>query len=323
MKLMREQQVAFDGIMASKHSRTLGGYAGTGKTTVIQAIAKECKILALAPTGKACQVLREKGIPAQTIHSLIYNSRFDGKRFINTEANYTVDADMIVVDEASMVSEKFYNLLNKGYKVLYVGDHGQLPPVHTAFDLMKDPHYTLTEVHRQAKGNPIIALSKSIREGDRIIGDWSQRLENIDCHICFDNRTRVNINKNIRRGRLSMLEAGEKVMFLENIKKTFNGEVVTVNKIGSETPDTIDFDGYRVVKDTFGQCQRAVNHKRKGIMADYGYAMTCHKSQGSEFDSVGVYLTSTGARILGGNLNKWLYTAVTRAKKHLYLEVEL
>ena len=79
---------------------------------------------------------------------------------------------LIFVDEASMVSKEYYDLLmdpSKGVrKIVFIGDHGQLPPItkpkEPKFNLMGTPHITLTEIHRQLKGNPVIELAHDIRK---------------------------------------------------------------------------------------------------------------------------------------------------------------
>src|SRR5208282_6828508 len=76
---------------------------------------------------------------------------------------------LIIVDEASMVADDMVRDLQSFHvPILAVGDHGQLPPVGGVGSLMKNPMLRLEQIHRQAEGNPIIALSKMIREQGRI-----------------------------------------------------------------------------------------------------------------------------------------------------------
>lgn len=165
---------------------TLGGYAGTGKTTLIAQIRKELaridpglKTGFVSYTGKAARVLREKLISEQavfpkdsvsTIHALIYTPLLNAREeIIGWKKKDGIDRDLIVIDEASMVDEEIWNHL-ASYRVpmVVVGDHGQLPPIRGNFYLMKSPDLTLTSIHRQAKGNPIIAMSVHARESGHI-----------------------------------------------------------------------------------------------------------------------------------------------------------
>ena len=150
----------------------LFGWAGTGKSTLAVHLAQDVKTVKYAAfTGKAALVMRKRGCKgAQTIHSLIYTlvSEKEGEpRFIIDEESAAADADLIVIDEVSMVDEQLgKDLLSFGTKVLVLGDPFQLPPVQGAgFFTTEEPDIMLTEIHRQAADNPIIRLSMSVREG--------------------------------------------------------------------------------------------------------------------------------------------------------------
>lgn len=156
---------------------------------------------------------------------------------------------LIIVDEASMVDDTMLRDL-KSYNVpiLAVGDHGQLPPVGGVGSLMKSPQLRLEKIHRQAEGNPIIALSKFIREngglpetieGDAVTfgrlkmveslieeryGDASpERLIEMGL-VCYTNRRRNGLNTMVRRARgtarngRELPQAGEHVVCLRNEK---------------------------------------------------------------------------------------------------------
>lgn len=149
----------------------ISGEAGTGKTTTIKAIV-ECtkkinpksEIELLAFTGKAVEKLRQEvGMEAKTIHTFIQTLT---KR--NSEK-----IDMIVVDEASMVSlSLFYKLIhsiieNKKIRIILVGDANQLHAIGAGKvfqELMKTsiPITNLTEVKRQSEGNIIIDNSRKV-----------------------------------------------------------------------------------------------------------------------------------------------------------------
>jgi exodeoxyribonuclease-5 len=114
----------------------LFGYAGTGKTTLARHIAEavEGEVAFGAYTGKAALVMRSKGChDASTIHSLIYRSRESdegGPSFVLNRQSAAAKADLIVIDECSMVDEELgRDLLSFGRPVLVLGDPAQLPPV--------------------------------------------------------------------------------------------------------------------------------------------------------------------------------------------------
>jgi len=180
---------------------TLGGFAGTGKTTLIGHICnelrkekKDIKIALCSYTGKASRVLSQrlkkvKSIKDSdyvgTIHRLIYhpitNDRDEiigWERIEKDEFNY----DMIIVDEASMLDEEIWNdLLSFDKPILAVGDHGQLPPVKGSFNLMDKPVLRLEEIYRQEKNNPIIKISEIARKYGTIpVFDFSNTVRKLD-----------------------------------------------------------------------------------------------------------------------------------------------
>lgn len=155
----------------------LAGYAGTGKTTLAKDLAGGVRgeVLYGAFTGKAALVLHRKGCDgASTIHSMIYKLDEEQETW---QPSFTLnpfspvkDADLVIIDECSMVDEGLgRDLLSFGTKVLVLGDPAQLPPVKgEGFFTARTPDVMLTEVHRQALDNPIIAMSMKVREGGRL-----------------------------------------------------------------------------------------------------------------------------------------------------------
>ena len=163
---------------------TLGGYAGTGKTTILgylnEKLHKEYKDINIAYcsyTGKASQVLRKKlqetgslkhSDYVGTIHRLIYKAILDEDDNVIGWEKIPVDDfeyDLIIVDEASMVSSDIWqDLLSFEKPILAVGDHGQLPPVEGKFNLMLKPMLRLEEIYRQEKDNPIVVISEMARK---------------------------------------------------------------------------------------------------------------------------------------------------------------
>src|SRR5512132_1029041 len=161
----------------------LFGYAGTGKTTLARHVADAAdgEVNFAAFTGKAASVMRGKGCHgASTIHSLIYRARESGEEVPNfdlwDEAPAS-KAELIIIDECSMVdAELGRDLLSFGVPLLVLGDPAQLPPIAGAgFFTEHPPDAMLTEVHRQAKDDPIVRLSMQVREGGRLApGDYGR-----------------------------------------------------------------------------------------------------------------------------------------------------
>src|ERR1700744_4023120 len=151
----------------------LFGYAGTGKTTLARHIADgvDGEVKYAAFTGKAALVMRNKGCAgASTIHSLIYKARESGEETPNFELWDDAPASrakLIVIDECSMVdAELGRDLISFGVPLLVLGDPAQLPPIQGGgFFTESEPDAMLTEVHRQAQGDPIGPLSMGVRRG--------------------------------------------------------------------------------------------------------------------------------------------------------------
>lgn len=267
MILNEDQQTAYETILdfsASDDGRnllTLGGYAGTGKTTLIGEVAQTLKaagdnIAFCALSGKASSVLQSKLKDVMddndfcgTIHKFMYNLVGRNKRSerardelifeFNEDGDYNFD--LIVVDEASMINEKIFSDLKKlGIKILAVGDHGQLPPVKGSFNLMQDPMIKLTKIVRQAEDNPIIRASILAREEGKIpygiIGDGrvkkiyggARDIHNHDFNsldsivLCAKNKTRCRLNAFAREGRPAGRPVnGEPVICLMNDYKHY------------------------------------------------------------------------------------------------------
>jgi len=372
-------------------STSVGGYAGTGKTTLICELRKQLSsIISVAFvtfTGKASSVLKKKLIENNalfendyigTIHGMIYAPEVKWDTKIKTfviigwkrKDKDEIPYKLIIIDEASMVSKEIWHDLKSYEKpIIAVGDHGQLPPIgDNGFNIISNPDYKLTKIHRQAFNSPIIKLSAFIRkEGyipKRIYSpevfklDWNhpycQNLwkNKIDFNdenlvtLCGFNTTRANLNDKIRK-QIGFKELapypGEKIVCLVNNHhaKIMNGQI---GKVIWVMPDddsyriTLEIDGdihERLVADTcFGQVQytmydRDIKHKKLRDKAgeqgfntidffDYGYAVSVHKSQGSEWDKVVLFEQRT-QRWSDEYYAKWLYTAVTRAKDKLMI----
>ena len=166
-------QAIQDWLTSDRQVFKLFGYAGTGKTTLAREVEQMATtVLYTAFTGKAVMVLRDKGcLPAETCHAWCYRASLN--EFTNVWS-YSLNndsllrsADVVVLDEASMITQDIaQDLLKLSKKVLVLADPAQLPPVGDSVGyFMQDPDFVLTEIHRQAADNPIIALSMDIRNG--------------------------------------------------------------------------------------------------------------------------------------------------------------
>jgi len=189
IRLSRDQKEALKNILewyAKDREKmqyvTLGGFAGTGKTTLISCLRQELetadpglKVGFISYTGKATRVLSDilqqsgtlrRQDTVSTIHALIYTPVLNEREeIVGWKKKDSIDRKLIIVDEASMVDADIWrHLLSFGVPVIAVGDHGQLPPIRGTFHLMHTPHLTLTEIHRQAKKHPIIRISVQARK---------------------------------------------------------------------------------------------------------------------------------------------------------------
>jgi exodeoxyribonuclease-5 len=177
---------------ANEHS--LQGYAGTGKTTLMQFVVKamreqEKRVVLCAPTNKAVAVLerkmREAGIsvPTMTIYSLLglTPGNEDAKRKPKRVGkNKATRFDVVVIDECSMLGIDIMDWVKRdlaAHFVLYIGDPAQLPPVGETLSqsFLPASRSMLMQIMRQAEGNPIIALATDIREMIKSgVPEWSR-----------------------------------------------------------------------------------------------------------------------------------------------------
>lgn len=386
----------------------LSGYAGTGKTFLIDYIVRSVlrlrageEAVFVSPTGKAAANLVRNGTVAGTVHSLIYTR--DEEDFGVDENGEIIELDelhfikrpkiderirLIIVDEASMLNETILNdLLSFNVKCLFCGDGAQLPPVNGTCSLLINPHYTMTEIVRQAADNPIIQLATMAREGRRIpYGNYGDKVCVIgrnalkgeerkrlflkaDQILCGRNRTRNELNAEIR-GYLGIHEnetlpvEGEKLICtlndweqpLDKDGRFFlvNGIIGRAAHVKEQMDDlatmefTADFmqskidvpfdtgiftkgryshrygaraitlaGGVVVSEDNYELLRKVRTVKDEPICRfEFAYAVTCHKAQGSEFDFVIMFDESW---VFGDSQDRWLYTAITRAREKLLI----
>ncbi|WP_309086054.1 ATP-dependent RecD-like DNA helicase [Chelativorans sp.] len=344
----------------------LFGYAGTGKTTLARHFAEHVDgdVQFAAFTGKAAQVLRSKGATnARTIHSLIYRPRGEeqvedeatGKKLISptfavNRQSPVAKAKLVVIDECSMVDEELgRDLMSFGTPILVLGDPGQLPPISGGgYFTEHEPDFLLTEIHRQARDNPIIRLALDVREGREFMyGDYgmaqvipktevnSEMVLAADQVLVGVNRTRRRYNQRLRelKGFEALYpQAGDKLVCLRNepAKGLLNGSLWKVMTSSRETvkpginllvsPEEDDPDRgvakIKLLKAAFEDPDTEIpwQTKKRYDDFDFGYALTVHKAQGSQWNNMVLFDESFAFR---DTRQRWLYTAITRAAERL------
>lgn len=374
----------------------LDGFAGTGKTTLAKHMADMVKNGPVAYgtlAGKAASVLRSKGCAgAQTIHSMIYKpvdrektlasltKQFGAKDPQVVALKAEIERDkrhgksaltwklqpremmsgiaLLVLDEVSMVGEDIGNdLMSFDIPILAIGDPAQLPPIEGGgFFQQGKPDILLTEIHRQAKGNPIIDMATRVRggdllsygdygEGNRLIPavDYKEVMDEAEQVLCGTNKMRQKFNRAIRK-RLGaeddMPMVNDRIICLSNDKENkdlMNGTLWYVGELLNQDANQIkagirrmqiwsdeDEENQKtaVVTVTDGMFETksreeiAEFRRLAGFhIFDYGYAITVHKAQGSQWDNVVVYDDSWNDRTVPNFKQRWLYTAITRAAK--------
>jgi ATP-dependent exoDNAse (exonuclease V) alpha subunit len=390
MELTTKQQNGLN-LALSKHKNnekyvTICGYAGTGKSTLVRFIIEaldidEDRVAYACYTGKAAEVLRKKGNKhAMTLHKLLYDSfPRPGGGFIR-KPKLSLDYDVIVVDECSMVPKSMVQMLMR-HKVfiIFLGDSFQLPMIdkNESHTLLDKPDIFLDEIMRQAAESEIIQLTMKIRNGEAITPMKGNEVivipknELVTGHltwadqiICATNVTRHNMNTQMREllGYTGTIQDGEKVIIKRNYWDDCNSDgdalvngstgiitnpfesfrripaYIKNNRhdlptiVGNFTPDCgAEFSGVEFDKDFLLTETPCVDWrvayqlgKLKPSIGDivprqmtYGYAITCHAAQGSEWDKVLVIEESFPFDKT--EHARWLYTACTRASDKLVL----
>jgi exodeoxyribonuclease-5 len=357
------------------------GAAGTGKTTVIQAFIEELgleRYIACAYVGKAVTVLSRHGLPASTIHSMIYNVmwvpvydntgqpviREDGRPKMTVEfslkSSIKGDPQLIIVDEATMVNDDLADdILSFGIKTVFIGDNNQLPPVFGTSSVMLNPDFSLTKIMRQSEDDPIVMLSQRILKREFIhygqYGKSSVRpyielgsnYARYDIIITALNRIRDQVNDHIRHNVLQVGSAlpvvGDKLICRQNdwdrsiegnifLTTGMTGYVTDVNRSLTNgkfmsinfQPEISEEEFYNLSLDTAYIKKGYDERKEHGFSAyekfEYGYCVSVHQCQGSEFDKV-LFIDSW---FHDADLTRRMrYTAITRAKDCLDMVSEV
>ena len=347
----------------------LTGGPGTGKTTVVKGILSVlekagCKILLAAPTGRAARRLSESaGQSAATVHRLLEYTPAGGEQFWGKNSDNPLEADAIIIDEASMLDiSLMYYLLRAipiGCRLILVGDVDQLPSVGPG-SVLKDiirskamPVVRLENIFRQAQLSPIVRNAHRINRGLQpefeagsdfsfqefeheedaakfIVniyakltdnGKWQdvQVLSPMHKNPCGVQNLNVLLQRRINpptptKSEINtggnILRVGDKIMQIRNNyeKDVFNGDIGIVKSISGRNivaafPDRAEGEDVAYSAAELDDLQLA-------------YAMSVHKSQGSEYGTVIMPFVRSHYMLLQKNL---LYTGVTRAKGKVIL----
>ncbi len=372
-------------LCAQSHLLLVTGGPGTGKTTTMGGIIRLCDLLGrkvrlAAPTGRAAKRLSEcTGREAATIHRLL-ECQFDpqnGSLLFRKDESDPLDADVLIVDEASMVDLQLMDALLRGMgencRLVLVGDPDQLPSVgagNVFSDILRSgvgSTVRLTEIFRQAQESLIVLNAHAINHGE--MPDLSAKdkdffflrrkdgesLAQTITELCSQ---RLPQNMGIMPHEIQVLSPTRKgIAGTGNLNRLLQNALnpAAPNKREKSYGDYLFREGDRVmqVRNNYDIPWRrtdgagmgngifngdigtvlAVDHNAQTIsvcfddkIADYAsdmlwelepaYAMTVHKSQGSEYRAVVLALLGGSPLLLSRSV---LYTAVTRAKELLII----
>ncbi|MEV7355188.1 ATP-dependent RecD-like DNA helicase [Kitasatospora sp. NPDC091276] len=344
------------------------GKSFTVKSIVTLALAKRAKVVLAAPTGRAAKRLAElTGAEASTVHRLLElkpggDAAYDRDR--------PLDADLVVVDEASMLDLILANKLVKavppGAHLLFVGDVDQLPSVG-AGEVLRDllaeggpiPSVRLTRIFRQAQQSGVVTNAHRINEGRPPLTDGLPDFflfaeddaelaagltvdvvaRRIPQRFGFDPRRDVQVLAPMHRGpagagNLNTLLQGAVTPAREGLaERRFGGRTFRVGDKVTQVRNNYDKGRNGVFNGTVGVVTAlSVDDQRLTVLTDedeevpydfdeldelaHAYAVTIHRSQGSEYPVVVIPVTMSAWMMLQRNL---LYTAVTRARKLVVL----
>ncbi|MFG2600775.1 ATP-dependent RecD-like DNA helicase [Streptomyces sp. NPDC048462] len=370
--LAPEQEAAVR-LALSRKVAVLTGGPGCGKSFTVRSIvelarAKKAKVVLAAPTGRAAKRLSElTGAEASTVHRLLElkpggDAAYDRDR--------PLDADLVVVDEASMLDLLLANKLVKavapGAHLLLVGDVDQLPSVgagEVLRDLLADggpvPAVRLTTIFRQAQKSGVVTNAHRINSGvppiTQGLSDFFLFVEDetedagvlavdvaarrIPAKFGLNPRRDVQVLAPMHRGPAG---AGHLNGLLQQAitparpdlpEKRFGGRVFRVGDKVTQIRNNYDKGENGVFNGTVGVVTALdLDEQKLTVLTDedeeigydfdeldelsHAYAMTIHRSQGSEYPAVVIPVTRSAWMMLQRNL---LYTAVTRAKKLVVL----
>jgi exodeoxyribonuclease-5 len=351
--LTPEQQTAryaIDEAIKQHRHFAVHGLAGTGKTTLAADVARSLPgdAFLCAPTGKATNVLTQKtGIAASTIHSAFYHFVREVERedkpprlvFRPAHARGSLRGKVLLLDEVSMVSKDLAaDVIATGISVVSFGDPGQLPPIE-GLPFSTSADFTLTQIHRQALESPIIRQAHAVRstgsyapdgEAVRVLEGFSDDdLRAADVVLTGRRVTRMRLNAEIRRAlgmTFPLPRYGEPLVCLKNARRygLCNGQLYYAARdlypddetVGIST-DAGDIEVHASFLPPSHEYDK-LDLPPGGWMTAFafGYALTVHMAQGSEWDSVLLIDESSAFR---DDHTRWLYTGITRAKERIVI----
>lgn len=259
-------------------------------------------------------------------------------------------ADLLVCDEVSMVDARIgKDMESFGKKILVLGDPAQLPPIGGGgYFTSARPDNMLTEVHRQAADNPVLRWATMARRGEVIpFGDEGAAKKFRRARISMGwlakeagqvlvgkNETRHLLNKGIRAelGRTSPFPQDKDTMVMlmnDHRLGVLNGTICWAWGAALTEDDTV-YMSLKYPEEGTKHCKllrdlcvdpgpflgRPCADDRKKLQLDFGYALTVHKAQGSQWETVTLYDDGFAKRE-AETRRRWLYTAITRAQKTL------
>ncbi|WP_455478957.1 ATP-dependent DNA helicase [Bartonella sp. B23] len=280
----------------------------------------------------------------------VTGKKFIAPTFALNRKSTAAQAKLIIVDECSMVDEQLaHDLMSFRTPILVLGDPGQLPPISGGgFFSNGAPDFLLSKIHRQARDNPIVRLAMNVREGrDIAYGDYGtvrvvtrkevekQFILEADQLLVGINRTRYLYNKRLRELKgftANYPQAGDKLVCLRNdpVKGLLNGslwKVLTsqketvkpgVNLLVKSEENERGVVKIKLLKASFENPDNDISWqlKKRYDDFDYGYALTVHKAQGSQWDNVVLFDEGFAFRDMYA---RWLYTGITRAAERLMI----
>lgn len=334
--LSDEQKQAVYALKDTKPTIVTGG-AGTGKTTTIRGIINafvkhhsKNDICLMAPTGKASRRMSEStGMDAYTIHTKLRKT--PESEFVFYNAKNPLPYTVYIVDESSMTDDllmsDLLNAIPENAKIYFIGDCNQLYPVSVGepfHEMVKNnvcDVVVLRQNFRQGSGNVILDNAENILEDRKIHEGNGFVVRTIDKkditsfakedvqNISPYNELNDEINRHIvgkytGTEDLQVFFKGEKIIAGKNTEDFANGDIGTVVHVG-ESEIRIDFNGRLV----------SVGKKDYNLITP-AYSLTVHKTQGSEYPEVNIFLPKRKEKFVTRRL---VYTAVTRAKSQVNL----
>jgi len=362
MKYGGQQKDAFRKLLHKKGLKILTGGPGTGKTTTLKGIIyaymkmhPKDKIKLCAPTGRAAQRMAEStGMEATTVHRLLEYTPY-GETATHKDASDPIDADLIVIDETSMLDIFLFDMLleamKPGTSMIMMGDTNQLEPVGPGAilrDLLSLPFVdkaNLTEVFRQKGDSTIVTNSIRIQDGNpdlilapdfEIIRTHSEEetrdkvIELMEKHYDREHPFKTQILCPQRKGEAGIEGLNTVLQEKLNPGNTELRYGSTLFRPGDKVimiRNNYELDYYNgdvgTVKSVSGgklivEIRDLIVEITRDVMEDVrlAYGMTIHKSQGSEFENVIISLPKSAGGMLVKNL---FYTGVTRAKKRIWI----